>query len=80
MTLFSFTVEYDQTIWERDNFGEQNYGGTQRAQSTYNVVAESRALAEGEVINDRAFYKHQHPVIKNVTETTVNRIVLVNRV
>jgi acyl CoA:acetate/3-ketoacid CoA transferase alpha subunit len=76
MTLFSFTVEYDQVIWSGDNFGELSYGGTQRAQQTYNVVAESRTLAEGEVINNRNFYDHQHPVIKSVTETPVNRIVL----
>jgi hypothetical protein len=69
MTLFSFTVEYDQVIWKYDCFGETSWGDTQRTVIVYNVVANSRALAEGEVINDRDFYTHQHPVILQVTET-----------
>lgn len=78
MTLFSFEVEFDQTIWQQVDM-EMEHRGTQRHTVTFNVVAEDRVLAEREVINDRNFYRHQNPVIKSVAETRVNVVVTVQR-
>ena len=78
MKLFSFEVEFDQTIWEQVGM-EMEHRGTRRHTIPFNVVAEAREIAEREVINDRNFYRHQHPVIKNVTETPVNVVVLLQR-
>ncbi len=78
MTLFSFEVEFDQRVYEQ-GLMEMNYLGTERTTVPFNVVAESRAIAEAEVINDHNFYRHQNPVIKNVTETKVNVVVILQR-
>jgi hypothetical protein len=78
MTLFSFDVEFDQMVYEQVGMEMENRG-TRRATQTFNVVAESRNLAEGEVVNNRNFYQHQHPKVQLVSETPVHEVVLVQR-
>jgi hypothetical protein len=78
MKCFTFEVEYDQTIWQQVDM-EMEHRGTRRNTTTFVVVAEDRVIAEREVIDDRHFYRHQNPVIKGVTETNVNVVVVVQR-
>lgn len=81
MRAYTFDVTFTQRIYRQGlhGSGEMNYAGTQRATVPFVVVAESQALAEAEIVNDRNFYHHQEPVVKLVSDTKVDVVLVVTR-
>lgn len=81
MMLFMFVVEFDAVQWVPDELelGSVKHGGTRRERTEFNVVAESQALAEAEVVNDRNFYHHQNPRVTLAQAIPVHQLVLVER-